>query len=110
LGLLLEQGNQGTHRNVALDNITADQCSVTRDRFVRNINICFECREVLLFPLVDFRSVLLQVPDPLCATSSAGRFVNLDAHSDEIAHSRRRTRRCRLKSATGAPDNEKNEQ
>jgi hypothetical protein len=38
---------------------------VTRACFNRDTNFCLECREVRLLQLVDFRSVLLQVPDPL---------------------------------------------
>jgi hypothetical protein len=64
---------------VAFDNVALDQCRVARACFNRDTHFCLECREVWLLRLVDFRSVLLQVPDPLCTASSAGRFVDLDA-------------------------------
>lgn len=63
--LLVEQGNQGTHGDVTFDNVAVDECRVTRACFNRDTNFCLECREVRLLKLVDFRSVLLQVPDPL---------------------------------------------
>ena len=110
LGSCLEQGNQGTHRDVAFNNVAVDQCGVTRARFDRNTHFCLECREIRILPVLDSRPVVLQVPDPLCAASSAGSFVDFDAYSGKITGGGRGGRGSRLGSAAGAADRTKNDQ
>jgi hypothetical protein len=59
MGSCLEQGDQRAHRDVAFNNVTVNQCGVTRTRFDRNTHFCFECRETLILPVLDRRSVVL---------------------------------------------------
>jgi hypothetical protein len=59
LGSCLEQGNQGAHRDVALNNVAVDQCGVTRARLEWNTHFCLECREILILPMLDRRPVVL---------------------------------------------------
>lgn len=59
LGSCLEQGNHGTYGDVALNNVTVDQCGVTRARFERDTNFCPECRKILILPMLDRRPVVL---------------------------------------------------
>jgi hypothetical protein len=44
---------------VAFNNVTVDQCGVTRTRFGRNPHVFFEGGEILILPVLDRCSVVL---------------------------------------------------
>jgi len=90
-----EEAQNRAGRHVTFHYIAFDQSGMTRFSPIRHTVFRFESGQLRILTEIDVGSKILQVPDPLSATPSAGVLVHLEGETGERALSGRNSGRGR---------------